>query len=41
MKTFSKNAPLGEALVMRLITLVLGTYAVALIAQTVGVINLV
>jgi hypothetical protein len=40
MKHLLKNAPRGEALVMRLITLVLGTYAVALFAQSAGIINI-
>jgi hypothetical protein len=40
MKFASNKGPRAEAVVTRLITVVLGTYALALAAQTVGVINL-
>lgn len=40
MKLNRNGAPRAEAVTLRLITLVLGAYAVALFAQTAGVISL-
>jgi hypothetical protein len=40
MKFTSNKGDRAEAVVLRLITLVLGTYTFALVAQTVGLINL-
>mgnify|MGYP003631613856 CR=1 FL=1 len=40
MKYVLKNAPKGEALFTRLITLLLGAYGVALVAQGTGILSL-
>ncbi|MGV8997702.1 MAG: hypothetical protein ACOH12_12205 [Parvibaculaceae bacterium] len=41
MKFTSNGARRAEAVVLRLVTVVLGTYALALFAQTAGVIHIV
>ena len=41
MKFTSNRARGAEAVVLRLITLVLGTYAIALVAQTSGIVSFV
>jgi hypothetical protein len=40
MKLTRNGAPRSEAVTLRLVTLVLGAYALALFAQTAGVINI-